>query len=137
MRPIPFICLATLFISCAGTKNTSTNPGPMNGTWIPVKEDIGGSVLPRIIYEKQKLTVSDSNYTFIAESVDKGIVRYNGDKLDIYGKEGVNKGKHFTAIYKNENGQLTICYNLAGTGYPESYETRGKPTYFLCLFRKE
>jgi hypothetical protein len=43
--------------------------------------------------------IIDSNYTLTAESVDKGIVKYgSGDKMDIYGKEGVNMGKHFTAI---------------------------------------
>ena len=29
--------------------------------------------------------------------------------MDIYGREGVNAGKHFTAIYKMESDQLTIC----------------------------
>ncbi len=57
--------------------------------------------------------------------------------MDIYGKEGVNTGKHFTAIYKIENGQLTICYNLLGNIYPEAFETKGKPMYFLSLFKKD
>jgi hypothetical protein len=57
--------------------------------------------------------------------------------MDIYGKEGVNAGKHFTAIYKIENGQLTICYNLSGDGYPEAFETNTKPTLFLSVFKKE
>ncbi|WP_410962819.1 hypothetical protein, partial [Salmonella sp. SAL4446] len=59
-----------------------------------------------------------------------------GGKMDIYGKDGVNNGKHFTTIYKYQDEQLTICYNLAGDKYPESYETKGKPTYFLAVFKK-
>jgi hypothetical protein len=55
--------------------------------------------------------------------------------MDIYGKEGVNTGKHFTAIYKLENNRLTICYNLAGDKYPELFDTKGRKQYFLCVFK--
>ncbi len=56
--------------------------------------------------------------------------------MDIYGKEGANAGKHFTAIYKYEMDQLTICYNLLGNDYPASFETNGKPMYFKSIFKK-
>jgi uncharacterized protein (TIGR03067 family) len=103
---------------------------------VPVKQEIGGTLLPKVVFEKQKLIISNSTYTFTAESVDKGVVKYSNDKMDIYGKEGVNTGKHFTAIYKYENGELTICYNLLGNGYPEAFDTKGKPAYFLSVFKK-
>lgn len=81
--------------------------------------------------------MNDSNYTFTAESVDKGVVRRNADEMDIYGKEGVNAGKHFTAIFKMENNELSICYNLAGNGYPTAFETKSSPVLFLCTFKKQ
>lgn len=96
-----------------------------------------GTSLPKESFDKQKLILSDSTYTFIAESDDKGLVKYNGDKMDIYGKDGVNAGKHFTTKFKYENELLTICYNLAGDAYPETFETKGKPLYFLAVFKKE
>ena len=129
-----FICLS---IGCASTKNTKTNSNPLNGTWIPVKQEMGGKEFPKAIYETQKLIISDSNYTVIAESIDKGVVKYKDDKMDIYGKEGVNKGKHFTAIYKYDNGELTVCYNLAGDSYPAAFETKPKTYLFLSVFKKE
>jgi len=109
----------------------------MNGTWVPVQQEMGGRSLPAAAFENQKLIISDSTYTVIAESIDKGIVKYANGKMDIYGKDGVNSGKHFTAIYKLENGELTICYNLLGDNYPEAFETRDKPMYFLSVFKKE
>jgi uncharacterized protein (TIGR03067 family) len=127
-----------LFITaCNNTKKMSGNPNKLNGTWIPVKQEIGGQSLPDAAFAKQKLVISDSSYTFTAESVDKGTVNYGDGKMDIYGKEGVNAGKHFTTIYKFENNQLVICYNLKGDAYPDSFETKGKPLYFLSIFRKE
>ncbi len=112
-------------------------PNKLNGTWVPVTQEMGGTLLPKAAFENQKLIISDSTYTVIAESIDKGVVKYRDDKMDIYGKEGVNAGKHFTAIYKYENGQLTVCYNLLGDSYPEAFETKSKRLLFLSVFKKE
>jgi uncharacterized protein (TIGR03067 family) len=137
MRHLIFISLLLIGFGCATAKKIATNSGILNGTWTPVKQELGGKELPAVIYEKQKLILSDSTYTVIAESIDKGLVKYSDNKMDIYGKEGVNAGKHFTAIYKLENEQLTICYNLLGDSYPEMLETKNKPTFFLSVFKKE
>ena len=144
MKQLSILLLVCLHLGCATTRNTKTNSGVLNGTWIPVKQEMGGKELPAAAFAKQKLIISDSMYTFTAESVDKGVIRYSGDKMDIYGKEGVNTGKHFTAIYRYENlpagqagGLLTICYNLKGDSYPELFETKSKPLLFISLFKKE
>jgi uncharacterized protein (TIGR03067 family) len=137
MRLLIFIALAITGFGCTGTKAvTSTASGQLNGTWLPVKQEIGGTTLPKAAFETHKLIISDTTYTYFAESVDKGVVKYNSDKMDIYGKEGINNGKHFTAIYKIENGELIICYNLLGTSYPVNFETKDKPMFFLSVFKK-
>ena len=64
----------------------------MNGTWIPVKQEMGGKEFPSAVFEKKKLVISDSMYTLSAESIDKGVLTYSSGKMDIYGKEGVNAG---------------------------------------------
>jgi uncharacterized protein (TIGR03067 family) len=136
MRILIFL-VVVIGAGCTGTKKAATMPNKLNGTWVPVKLEINGQLLPPESFEKQKLIINDSAYTFIAESVDKGVVTSKDNKLDIYGRDGVNKGKHFTAIYKFENEQLIICYNLAGDVYPATFETTGKPMYFLATFKKE
>lgn len=136
MRLLFLVWLSFIGLFCTGPKKTIMTTNPLYGTWIPVKQEIGGMALPAPAFAKQKLEISDSTYTMTAESVDKGTVTFSGNKMDIYGKEGVNSGKHFTAIYKYENEELTICYNLAGNSYPESFETKGKPMYFMAVFKK-
>lgn len=136
MRFLTFISLFVFCAGCAGSKKAATAANPLNGSWTPVSQEIGGTALPKEAFDRQKLIISDTSYTVIAESTDKGVVRYNGNKMDIYGKEGVNAGKHFTAIYKYENESLTICYNLAGNGYPETFDTKNKPLFFLAVFKK-
>ncbi len=136
MRQLATLVLLCLSIACNTTKKTTANSYPLNGTWTPIKQEMAGRAMPATAFESQKLIMADSTYTFSAESVDKGIVTYGNGKMDIYGKEGVNTGKHFTAIYSLENGQLSICYNLTGDGYPESFDTKGKPRYFLSMYKK-
>ena len=131
------LLLLPFSLACNPSQKTSGAANAMNGTWVPVRQEIGGKALPGIVYEKQLLILDRNKYTLIAESVDKGETVTNGNKMDIYGKEGVNTGKHFTAIYKLENGELTICYNLAGTDYPEMFSTAGKPLFFLSVFKKQ
>src|ERR1700752_2075666 len=108
MRLLLFIPILAFVIGCSGSRNASMK-NKLNGTWVPTKQELAGTSIPAGAFANQKLIISDSNYTFIAESADKGVVRYTGDKMDIYGKDGVNAGKHFTALYKYENGELTIC----------------------------
>ena len=135
MRTVVFIIL--LIFGYGGLKHDAIPSNKLDGTWLPVNEEFDGKTLPESTFDKQKLVISDSTYTFTAESVDKGTVKYNDDKMDIYGEEGVNAGKHFTALYKFENDLLTICYNLKGDRYPEAFDTKGKPLYFLCVFKRE
>jgi uncharacterized protein (TIGR03067 family) len=141
MRLITFFSLLIAGIIFTGAKfaepwNQSLKPEKLNGTWLPVKQEIGGKPLPAAAFETQKLIINDSTYIVVAESVDKGVIRYSENKMDIFGKDGVNAGKHFTAIYKYENEQLTICYNLSGNAYPEAFETKSKPYLFISVFKK-
>ena len=137
MRRLTIVLLLCIGAGCTGTKSTTIESDKLNGTWIPVIQEIAGKELPTIAFIKQKLTISDNMYTLVAESVDKGELTYSGGKMDIYGKEGVNAGKHFTAIYKFENDRLTVCYNLSGDSYPETFETKGRSTFFLSVFERE
>lgn len=109
----------------------------LNGIWIPAMEEFGGTMIPETNFANQTLIINDSIYEFTAESVDIGVLKYGDGKMDIYGKDGVNAGKHFRTIYKLENDELTICYNLNGDNYPEAFETKGNPMYFLAVFKRE
>jgi uncharacterized protein (TIGR03067 family) len=138
MRSIFFIFFLAVCSGFTGIKNTPfQSPVKLNGTWIPVKQEMNGTPLPKTAFEKQKLIIKDSSYTVIAEGLDQGTISYKGNKMDIYGKEGPNAGMHFTAIYKYENTELTICYNLSGNSYPEKFETKSSKSFFLSVFKKE
>jgi len=133
MKPFAIILLMIL----TGSIYSHAQTGKFDGKWVPTQQEFAGKPFPASMYEKQTMVLKDNTYVVTAESVDKGEVKYGeGNKMDIYGKDGVNVGKHFTAIYKYENGLLTICYNLAGNSYPEAFETKPNTLLFLSVFKK-
>lgn len=136
MRSIAFVAVLLMLAGCAGTKKI-VEVNKLNGNWVPTVQEMNGAPVPRDFMDNMKLTIADSVYVVSAESMDKGVIRYHGNKMDIYGREGANQGKHFTAIYKYENDMLTICYNLKGDSYPSEFETKGQPMFFISVFKRE
>lgn len=136
MRLILSFLLLISLAACSPSKRTSASKYPLNGTWVPVREEMNGKALPPVAFATQKLIIQDDHYIFNAESEDTGDLSYANGTMDIYGRKGVNTGKHFMTRYKLENGHLIICYNLAGTSYPDDFETKGKPGYFLAEYEK-
>lgn len=134
MKLIAIFSLLILTITASAKNDKKGNE--LNGIWKPIKQEMGGTALPPAAFEKETLTIDNQKYTMVAESIDEGLAISNDGKMDIYGKEGVNKGKHFTAIYKLENGQLTICYNLAGDTYPTDFDTKDKQMFFMSVFKR-
>ena len=133
MKRISFL----LLFSFIGLLATAQKSGELNGTWIPVKQELGGDAFPNETFEGQKLVINGDSYTLHAESVDKGKLSYSKGKMTIEGTEGANSGKTIPAIYKVEDGMLVICYNLGGTDNPKGFSTKGEPMYFMATFRKE
>lgn len=139
MKQITLLLLLTLLCACIGTKPIygSIKNSRLNGSWSPIRQEIGGSPLPDAVFQEQVLTIRDSSYTLKAESIDEGFIVYTGtDKMDIYGKVGPNAGRHYSAIYKLENEQLIVCYDLSGLTYPPTFSTAGKATYFMSVYKK-
>jgi hypothetical protein len=106
MRSITFSSLFILCLVCISSINVTAQSNLLNGNWKPVKLEIDGSALPPETFEKQKLIISDSNYTFIAESVDKGIARYKDGKMDIYGKVVLITGN---ILQRSINSKMNYC----------------------------
>ena len=137
MKLLHLIFFALLLFACNASKKSAANTHPLDGNWIPIRQEIGGKNLPQTVYEKYKLIITDTLYSYGTYEIDHGALLYKDGKMDIYGRYGVNMGKHYTAIYKMENGQLVICCNLKGDSYPAAFETTSKPTLFLSVYKKE
>lgn len=132
MRKLIALFLTISIVSCSGKKGTSE----LNGKWIPIEQGIGGTQLPESAFSDQYLLIEDNKYTVQSENLDKGTVTIDGNRIDIHGQDGPNAGKTFKAIYKLENEQLTICYNLNGDSYPQNFSTAGNGMFFMAVFKR-
>ena len=138
MKQFILIILSVLMVSCVTTKHPKQTNNTLDGTWLPIKQEIAGNEMPAAAYENYTLIISKGTYAYgMPNKADKGTITYSNGKMDIYGKEGPNNGKHYTAIYKQEGNQLTICYNLSGDSYPDRFDTQGKQNYFLSVYNKQ
>ncbi len=135
-----YLFLAVLLISCGANPIPRNATKKLTGAWVPIKQELGGNTISKQFFSKQTLTIRDTLYNIEAENdfenlqLDEGSIYINKNKIDLYGKKGKNKGKHITAIFKIEKNQLIICFNLGGIGFPESFETIGKPLYFMSTY---
>ena len=87
-----------------------------------------------------KLTIKDDRYTVMAEQKDEGTIKLDAGKtpktIEIQGTEGPNKGKTIPAIYKIDGDSLTICYNLAGKGFPTEFKCKPGTRLFLVEYKR-
>ncbi|MBT1710004.1 TIGR03067 domain-containing protein [Fulvivirgaceae bacterium PWU5] len=128
--------LFTILFLYAMSAATSSTAQTFDGVWIPVKQELNGQPLPAD--SQSKLIIQGGTYTFeTSYATDRGDSTYGDGKMDIYSRDGANKGKHFKAIYKMVDDQLIVCYNLAGDRYPENFETQGNALFFLCVFQRQ
>lgn len=135
MKFLAVLAVTAAIWSCGPVRSVGRTAGTLNGAWVPVQQELNGIPLPEAAYKGYILKIADSVYSYTDH--DKGAIYYKEGKMDIYGRQGVNAGKHFTAIYKKENGQLVVCYNLAGNGYPAAFDTKKGSGLFLSVFRQE
>jgi uncharacterized protein (TIGR03067 family) len=137
MKRLSILFLLFLTVSCSSTKETASNSGELDGDWYPIRQEMKGQELPLDSFENQKMAIIGNSFLFMAESADEGNVTYSNGKMDIYVDVGVNAGRHFKSIYKYENEQLTICYDLKGGDYPETFDTSKNPNLFMSTFRRQ
>jgi uncharacterized protein (TIGR03067 family) len=136
MRKVILGFIGVLLLQCM-TYTTHAQASLLTGLWVPVQQEMGGTALPAAGFATQELYISDSLYTLKAESIDKGVLKLSGNRMDIFSKEGVNAGKQFKAIYRMDREQLVICYDLTGKEYPAEFSTAGKPLWFMVVYKKK
>lgn len=117
-------------------------PKEVQGAWVAVKGELGGKPLPEAFFKVINLTIDGETYIVQAESPDKGDLKFGEvdslKSMDIIGKEGPNKGKTFLAIYKIQDENLVIVYDMEGKTRPTKFETvKGKNQLMLTYKKKK
>jgi uncharacterized protein (TIGR03067 family) len=118
----------------------------VQGTWLPVKADLGGQAMPDAVLKTIRLELNDGKYTaYVGEEPDKGTYTLDAATtpkgMTITGTEGPNHGKTFPAIYEighDDTGDtLRICYDLSGAKRPTEFKSVAGTKLYLVTYRRK
>ena len=110
----------------------------LNGCWKCVSAILGGESQN---YKNHKSIIKGNTYRAVVNNQkDIGEIVIDASKnpktLDIFGKEGPNKGKMIRAIYKLEGKIPTICFNLMGSNHPTDFTSTKENGFLLISYKK-
>jgi uncharacterized protein (TIGR03067 family) len=113
----------------------------IKGKWKIKEAELGGRKLPAKSFEKMILELDENSYQLSeGKVIDSGIieqVKKTAPKaLIITGIFGPNKGKIFQCIYRFEEKEMIMCYNLGGDGIPDKFETKENSLLYLVRYKK-
>jgi uncharacterized protein (TIGR03067 family) len=110
----------------------------LDGTWIAVSAELGGTTMPAAALSTIRLVLSDGHYTL---GNDRG--SYHVDErvtpaaIDVAGSDGPSSGRQIPAIFEFSDGLLRICYDLSCTARPKTFHSSVGSKLFLVTYRRE
>ena len=142
MKYILCLCLAVV-VSPAAIAADLPDAKAIEGSWTPIKGELGGQPMPDAVMKTISLKLADGKY----EAMGGGHPDYGTYSLDaatrpkgmtVTGTDGPNKGKTFPCIYELNGDTLRICYDLSGTKRPSEFKTlAGTQLYLVTYTRKK
>ena len=115
----------------------------VQGTWVPVKAEMAGQVMPEAVLKTIVLKLDQGKYEVtVGGKIDKGTCTQDPTtkpkRLSIQGTDGPNAGKTFLCIYEIDGETFRVCYDLSGMKHPEDFATaKGTSLYLVTYTRKK
>jgi uncharacterized protein (TIGR03067 family) len=134
--------IAFTSIAIADDKKQADEFKKMDGTWLVVKGELGGTALPEEVTKTFTLTLAGGKYAVkVGGQDDKGTCTIDPTKkpkeLDIKGEEGPNKGKTIPCIYDLDGDTLKVCYDLSGKKRPTEFKTEKDTLLYLAVYKRQ
>ena len=124
-----FILLISISSLAAIGAEDSSEVKALQGTWEPVKAELGGKPMPDAVLKTITLKLNKNEYdvTIVGEQPDHGTWTLDSSAkpkgMTISGVKGPNAGKTFPAIYEIKSDTLRVCYDLSGAKRPAEFKT--------------
>lgn len=140
MKHILCLCLF-ITLSLNIFAGDTTDAKAVQGTWIPVKADLGGHPMPDAVLKMITLKMDKGEYVVMAESADKGTYTLDATtqpkSITVTGTNGPNLGKTFPAIYELKGDTLRICYDLSGVKRPSTFASAPGTKLYLVTYQRK
>jgi uncharacterized protein (TIGR03067 family) len=140
------LCIAFIASGCLTSlaADDSADVKAIQGSWIPVKAELGAQPLLGDVLKKITLTLTNHDYvvTITGEQSDSGTWTIDTSAkpkaMTIVGTKGPNTGKTFPCIYELKGDNFRICYDLSGAKRPTEFKTAtGTKLYLVTYNRKK
>ena len=115
----------------------------LQGSWVPLKAELGGQPLPADVLKAITLTLTNHDYvvTITGEQSDYGTWTIDTSAkpkaMTIVGTKGPNTGKTFPCIYEIKADTLRICYDLSGAKRPTEFKTATGTKLYLVTYNRQ
>jgi len=134
--------IAMLLVAAVAWADAKEDAKAMEGTWVPVSAELGGTKFPDEALKTMKLQLKEGKYRVeVGKQVDQGTLTLDPSKkpaaMDIKGTDGPNKDKTFLAIYELSGDSMKICYDLGGKDRPTEFKTAPKTGTFFVVYKRE
>jgi uncharacterized protein (TIGR03067 family) len=144
MKKIFCICLLTVASLAVFAAEDSADFKALQGSWIPIKAELGGNPLPADVLKTITLNLTNQNYevTITGEQSDYGTwtldTAAKPKGMTIVATKGPNTGKTFPCIYEIKGDTFRVCYDLSGAKRPTDFKTAtGTKLYLVTYNRKK
>jgi uncharacterized protein (TIGR03067 family) len=143
MKNLLIVWLAALTSLTALAADDSADIKALQGTWLPVKAELGGKPMSADLLKTIQLKLDKNQYVAtVSGEPDKGTWSVNSTtkpkSMTVVGVEGPNVGKTFPSIYEIKGDTLRICYDLSGTKRPTEFKSiAGTKLYLVTYNRKK
>ncbi len=111
------------------------------GKWKIVEAELGGRKLPASEFDKIVLELDENSYQVndgkvIATGIVHLVPGSDPSAMNIVVLFGPNQGTTFQCIYRFEEEDLVMCYNLGGGDLPTSFETFDNGLLYLVRYKR-
>ena len=143
MKKLLYVTLIAIASFTAFAADDSTDTKSLQGSWIPVKAELGGQPLPSDVLKTitLKLTNQDYEVTITGEQSDAGTWSIDPSSkpkgMTIVGTKGPNAGKTFPCIYELKGDTFRICYDLSGAKRPTEFKTTAGTKLYLVTYNRK
>src|SRR5262245_5825844 len=142
MKRIICICLSIAASVIALAANPADDTKEVQGSWTPIKADLGGQPMPEAVLKSISLKLDGGKYEVsVGGASDKGTYALDTTSklkgMTITGTEGPNIGKTFLAIYELEGDTLRICYDLSGSKRPTEFKSTSGTRLYLVTYTRQ
>jgi uncharacterized protein (TIGR03067 family) len=143
MKKLFYITFIASFCLTSFAADDSADVKVLQGSWTPVKAELGAQPLPAEVLKKITLTLSNQNYevTITGEQPDSGTWTIDTSSkpkaMTIVGTKGPNSGKTFPCIYDIKGETFRVCYDLSGEKRPTEFKTTAGTKLYLVTYNRK